>query len=228
MAVFDSVAARYDAFFRTPLGRYVWQAERAALRRALAPRPGEAIVDLGCGTGLFSHWLAREGLRVTGVDLSEGMLRRASRRLARSPNARCLKGDIVATPFPAAAFDAALLQTVLEFVDDPAAALKEAGRIVRPGGRIVVGLIARDGPWADAYLREAAEVPTSVYRHARFFSWQDLRSLLPEETLTMFPALFVAPEDVTDAFAARRAEEAARRAGTPSGAGFLAIRWERG
>jgi ubiquinone/menaquinone biosynthesis C-methylase UbiE len=93
------------------------------------------VLDLGCGTGELVHSLAGAGLRTAGCDISRQMLRGAAARdtghgagwVQLSPGWRRL-------PFAAAAFDAVVASSVLEYAADPAAILRECARVLQPGG----------------------------------------------------------------------------------------------
>jgi SAM-dependent methyltransferase len=116
---------------------------------ALVP-PRWTVADLGCGTGALAADLAPRVARVIGVDRSAAMLRAARRRTADLPNVELHEGELAALPIERARCDAALMVLVLAYLDDPAPALAEAARILRPGGRLVVVDAARHG---DAELR---------------------------------------------------------------------------
>lgn len=105
---------------------------------ALAPQPGERILDAGCGSGVLLERIADAvpAVSVTGVDLSRAMLAQAATRGPAHANLE--QADVRCLPFTAAAFDAVVLASVLHYVADAGAALAEAGRVLRPGGRLVV------------------------------------------------------------------------------------------
>jgi len=96
------------------------------------------VGDLGCGTGQTAESLAPFVARVIAVDRSGEMLQAARRRLRDSPNVAVRRGELEALPIDAAGLDAAILLLVLNHVSDPAAALTEAARVVRPGGHVLL------------------------------------------------------------------------------------------
>jgi ArsR family transcriptional regulator len=108
------------------------------------------VVDLGCGTGAVAAELALRFRRVIAVDQSGEMLRAARRRLAGLEGVELHEARLEALPLADASCDAALLVLVLSYLEDPPAALREAARILRPGGRLVVVEAARH---ADEALR---------------------------------------------------------------------------
>ncbi len=136
---FAGVGEEYDAWYTEPLGAFVEEVERALLLDALRPRPQETIADVGAGTGRLTAYLAqREGARVVAVEPSASM--RAVGE-GHTPGLAVEWRDGVAEELPLgdASVDAVALVTILEFVPDPARAVAEARRVLRPGGRLVVG-----------------------------------------------------------------------------------------
>ncbi|MDN5819037.1 MAG: class I SAM-dependent methyltransferase [Yaniella sp.] len=93
------------------------------------------VVDLGCGTGLFSAGLKAQNAIVTGVDLSSGMLKRAIRH---DRIAVAVRADAANTGLPDASSGSVICANILHLHRDPEAVLAEAVRLVRPGGRIAV------------------------------------------------------------------------------------------
>ena len=132
--MFDGVAERYD-LTNTVLSFGQDRGWRRATRAALALRPGERVLDVGAGTGISTEELGRSGAFAVGADLSVGMLA-AGRKVRRS--VPLVAGDALKLPFPDAAFDAVTISFALRNVVDTEAALRELGRITRPGGRLVV------------------------------------------------------------------------------------------
>ena len=128
------MAADYDR--RWP--RYTRDTMRETLARIGPEAPG-AVLDIACGTGtLLAEIAGREppAARLAGVDLSRGMLAEARRKLP--PAAIVVAGDAARLPFRTEVFDVALSASALHHWHDPAAVLREAGRVVRPGGRLVI------------------------------------------------------------------------------------------
>ena len=120
-------------------------AESAA--RLSACPPGGDLLDVPCGYGRHAIPLARAGLRVTGVDRSPTLLAEARRRAGDDQHPELVEADYRELPFPDESFDAALnLFTSLGFYGDEedVRALTEIGRVLRPGGRLVIETMHRD------------------------------------------------------------------------------------
>ena len=125
---------------------------RPRLREALAPAPGERVLEVGPGTGYYAlevaEWLGPDG-RLDVFDLQQEMLdhtllRAEQRGLA---NLVAVQGDACELPYEDASHDAAYLVTVLGEIPDQEAALRELARVVKPGGRVVVGELFGDPHW---------------------------------------------------------------------------------
>jgi SAM-dependent methyltransferase len=108
---------------------------------ALAPVPGEATLDVGIGGGWLSGRLIAAGCRVTGVDPSETAISRAR---SRHPGAEFRVGHAQALPFDDGAFDAVACVNVLYFWPELAPPMREFQRVLRPGGRLVLGFQTAD------------------------------------------------------------------------------------
>src|SRR5262250_3628271 len=111
-----------------------------AIRAALADRPFRSLLDLGTGTGRMLELFGPGLERGLGIDLSLDMLALARARLDRAGLKHCSvrQGDIYDLPLPRDSFDVVVLHQVLHFLDDGARAVREAARVLRPGGRLLV------------------------------------------------------------------------------------------
>ncbi len=137
---FAGAAARWDDLRSECYG----ETFAIAALASLLPRDW-TVVDLGCGTGHLATLMARQVKRVIGVDQSEEMLAAARRRSTGFSNLEWRQGDLRRLPLDDAVSDAALMLLALTYLADPAAALAEARRVVRPGGKVVlVDLLSHD------------------------------------------------------------------------------------
>src|SRR5579862_5095187 len=116
------------------------EAVEAAMRAALGSTPIRALLDLGTGTGRMLELFGPEVERGLGLDLSLDMLALARERLDRAGLRHCSvrQGDIYDLALPRDSFDLVIIHQVLHFLDDSARAIKEAARVLRPGGRLLV------------------------------------------------------------------------------------------
>ena len=169
---FERHAAGYEAWYATPRGRRADLAERALLARLLAPFTGaQSALEVGCGSGHFTRWLAERLPRVVGLDRAPAMLAEARRHDSRL---HLVQGDAERLPIRSRAVDLALFALTLEFVDDPVAALAEAVRVSR-GGVLVVALNRWSlGGWSRRWGPDAGR---PLLGQARDFSLGLLRAL---------------------------------------------------
>lgn len=135
--MFDEVAAGYDRT-NTVLSLGNDRLWRIATTRAIAPRPGQRILDLAAGTGASSVAIARSGAEVVAGDFSPGMITEGRRRHGHVPNVTFVEADAMALPFADDEFDVVTISFGLRNVNDPKKALAEMLRVTAPGGRLVV------------------------------------------------------------------------------------------
>ena len=117
-----------------------------AVLDAVGDRPGR-LLDIGTGTGRLLERLAPRVDHGVGIDASRAMLALARSRLSKSELAHCAvrQADMYRLPMADGTFDTAILQMVLHYAEDPAAALTEAARVLRPDGQVlVVDLVQHD------------------------------------------------------------------------------------
>jgi SAM-dependent methyltransferase len=127
--------------------------ERLLLGELLAVSPGRAVLDVGAGSGTFSNLLSARGFEVTSTDVTEEALEVLRSRVSGP----VVRADATALPFGPASFDAVVLAEVLEHVEDDAAALSEAARVLRPSGILAVS-VPRNPEWFSQSDRWAGHV----------------------------------------------------------------------
>jgi SAM-dependent methyltransferase len=110
-----------------------------AIRRA-GIGPGQTVLDVGCGTGVFLRAAADHGATVCGIDASEALLEIACERV---PDAELTLGDVQHLPYADDRFDAVCGFNSFFYADDMVAALREAGRVAKPGAPVVIQVFGR-------------------------------------------------------------------------------------
>ena len=110
-----------------------------AIQRALGDQPVGRLLDIGTGTGRMIELLGPEAAQATGVDKSSEMLRLARVKLeAAGIQSSLRQADMYALPLPDGSVDSVVIHQVLHYAQNPSAALAEAARVLRPGGRLLV------------------------------------------------------------------------------------------
>jgi SAM-dependent methyltransferase len=167
----------YARWRATRLGGLTEGIERDLVLDLAGPLTGLRVLDVGCGDGTFAVAAAIRGASVTAVDRSEPMLGAARRRAADAGVEVCFKqADVRRLPFDDGAFDVVLAVAVLCFVEDAAGAVAEMGRVLAPGGRLVLGDLNPWSTWA-ASRRIRGWLGDRTWGQARFRSGPDLARL---------------------------------------------------
>lgn len=133
----ETNAARWIAWARTPGHDSYWRFHRDQFLELLPP-PGRLAVDLGCGEGRLPRDLKARGYRVVGVEPSP-TLAAAAREADPSIDVHC--ADAAAVPLPDACADLVTAFLSLHDMDEPAAAIREAARLLEPDGRFCVAIV---------------------------------------------------------------------------------------
>jgi SAM-dependent methyltransferase len=163
-----ALASRYEAWY-AGAGRSADLLEKELLGKLLYLLPNaRSVLEVGCGTGHFTRWMAERSLDAVGLDISAPMLNEA-RRLG-GPS--YLRGDALSLPFADRSYDVAALITTLEFVPDPARALAEVVRVARQG--ILLGVLNR---WSLLTLRHRLS-GKAMWRSARFLGPWELAKMV--------------------------------------------------
>lgn len=194
VVVFDRRAEEYDRWFSENEHAYASELEAV---RAFVPEGGSGV-EVGVGTGRFAAPL---GIKV-GVEPAEGMA-----EIAHSRGIEVHEGRAEDLPFADGAFDFVLLVTVICFVEDAAAMFREAYRVLKPKGRIIVGFIDSDSPLGREY--EAKKASSEFYREAKFYPAPEVMRLLEEvgfrqvesrQTIYGTPGRMTAPDPVREGY----------------------------
>jgi len=132
--MFDDVAHRYD-FLNDLLSLGRTKAWRRVVTSIIAPKPGMKILDIAAGTGSSSRPLVDKGAEVTALDFSHGMIEQGRKQ---NKNINFVQGDALKLPFEDNSFDVTTISFGLRNTSNTEKALKEALRVTKYGGRIVV------------------------------------------------------------------------------------------
>ena len=132
--MFDDVANRYD-FLNDLLSLGRTKAWRRVVTSIIAPKPGMKILDIAAGTGASSRPLVDKGAEVTALDFSSGMIEQGRKQ---NKNIKFVQGDALKLPFEENSFDVTTISFGLRNTSSTEIALKEALRVTKDGGRIVV------------------------------------------------------------------------------------------
>jgi SAM-dependent methyltransferase len=162
---FEKYASEYEVWFDKY--RFVYESELMAIKEQL-PKKGEGI-EIGVGSGRFAAPL---GIRL-GVDPSSKM-----RELARNRGILAFDGVAENLPFDDCRFHFVLMVMTICFLDDIQAAFKEAFRVLKPSGNLIIGFIDKDSPVGMLYRQRKNE--SEFYRVASFYSVDEVSSYLKE------------------------------------------------
>jgi len=143
-------------------------------------RAGDRVLDLGCGTGELARVLAAAGFRVTGCDISPQMLLRATRDHDRCAEWVRLEPDWRTLPFASAAFNVVVAASVLEYVTEPVAVLRECAQVLRPGGVVLYTVPDLRHPvrWAEWCVQRLATVTGEPSGDSSRSRWHRYRGYL--------------------------------------------------
>jgi SAM-dependent methyltransferase len=167
ITVFDTFVERYDAWFDSPFGKSAFELEKTCITPLCRDVKGPSL-EIGVGTGRFAEALGIE----YGIDISGGVLEFAKRR-----GITVIRGSGEELPFRDESFNSVFIIVTLCFVEKPEKALEEASRVLTKNGRLILGLILRESPWARFYMKKA-EAGNIFYKNARFCSFNELEAMI--------------------------------------------------
>lgn len=178
---FSRNAAEWDEIRRLHVSE---EKVEAALVGLIGDKPIDSLLDLGTGTGRILQLLDGKYRKAVGVDASRDMLSVARTNLDKTGTARASvrHGDIFNLPLEGQDFDLITIHQVLHFLDDPQAAVSEAARVLRPGGRLAIIDFA---PHELEYLREAHAHRRLGFSHEIMASWLTKAGLEVEKTVDL-------------------------------------------
>lgn len=177
------LAASYARWRASTLGAITERVEARVVFDLVGPLRGRRVLDVGTGDGTYAVEAARRGADVIGLDIDPAMLAAARSRSESAGVAIALReGRAERLPFEDGAFDVVLAVTVLCLVPDARAAVREMARVLVPGGRLVLGELARYSVWA-AERRVRGWLGSDTWRRARFWTRAELAALAREAGL---------------------------------------------
>jgi ArsR family transcriptional regulator len=197
-AVKSTRAAAASAYFRDNAAE--WDRIRSlhiddveverVLAARVAGRPIEEYLDIGTGTGRLLELFGKQAQHAVGIDLSREMLAVARANLERAGLRHCSvrQADLYQLPLAGASFDLVTMHQVLHYLEDPAAAVAEAARVVRPGGMLIVVDFA---PHEREELRERHAHRRLGFRESEVADWCGQAGLVP------LPATLLPGKDLT-------------------------------
>lgn len=227
-ALFDHVAVHYDSWYDTELGSVSDQVERH-LAQSMFKAPGPKVLEIGCGTGQYTNWLVQEGYEVTAVDISGEMMALAQKKIAaieentsKANRVHWWHADITEILDQLETYDGIFSMTAFEFVPEPEKVLKKLFSRLKPGGCIMIGLIAGMSAWSEYYAEASRNKPTSVFARAALYTKEEICSWQIDVSAEIGECLFF-PPNVQTTSEALSIEE--KRDGNP---GFVVAKWVKG
>ena len=171
-------AESYERWRATPLGEMTERLETNVVLELAGPIAGKQLLDVGAGDGNYALAAAARGAVVTALDREQTMLDAGRARAARrGVGVTFQHGHAESLPFKNESFDVVFAVTMLCLGADPETVVREAHRVLRPVGRLVVGELGRWSSWA-ALRTVRGLFGSSTWRDARVFSLRELRRLL--------------------------------------------------
>ncbi len=174
----EGLTGSYARWRSSRLGQITDALEQQLLFELLGSVADKKLLDVGCGDGALASELARHGAIVTGLDADPAMIAAARRTEIEATQLHLVEGHAERLPFDDVAFDFVVAVTVLCFVRDAKRAVMQMARVLRPGGRLVIGDLGRwnlwavhrrirgwlgDPTWCAAVFRTEAELRGFVY-----------------------------------------------------------------
>ena len=185
--VFDYLASDYDAWFEEE-GRLIFASEVEALRQALPLLP-KPWIEVGVGSGRFAQAL---GIDI-GLDPSSKLL-----EMARNRGISVFLGRGEEMPFQDGIFGTAFFVVTLCFVDSPVRTLGEAARLLKSGGKVVLGMVLKESSWGQLYQTKK-ETGHRFYKYARFYNYGEVDMFLMQTGFSIekvVSTLFQSPGEV--------------------------------
>ncbi len=168
-SAFGSLSKVYDLWYDSPIGKYVWLVETAALSAMLPPQIKGTALDVGVGTGMSMKFLIERDAESVGIDLSLDMLKIAQNKFKEDARTHLVCSDAEFLPFRRDSFDLILGMTVIEFISDKLGILKKLNKTLSPSGTLILGILSSASLWSLERRLQSWFHP-DVYSYAEFLS----------------------------------------------------------
>lgn len=219
--IFDDTAQKYDSWYDTPTGRAVDHVEHQVFASLFKPN-GKKILEIGCGTGLYTLRMAEQGFDITALDISPEMMKIAREKIQKSgKEARFILGDIKELLDDLESYHGIFSMTAFEFIPEPETILKKLYKKLHPDGCLVIGVIADNSSWSTLYRESAKADPGSVFSHAHFFTEEEIRSWDIGPDPEILKSLYFSPDVASYEKAIEQEEQAQEKPG------FLVACWRK-
>lgn len=175
----------YARWRASQLGEITERLERELILELVGDVKGRKVLDIGCGDGELALLLSKRGASVVGVDASGAMIEAAKAKAPRHDADIAFQvAQAQQLPFAAETFDVVTAITILCFVQDARPVFREVSRVLRPGGRFVIGELGKWSTWA-VQRRIRAWLGSPLWRRGRFRTAGELRALAQNAGLSV-------------------------------------------
>jgi SAM-dependent methyltransferase len=177
----------YAAWRSSEIGEVTERLERQLILELIGGVSGRSVLDVGCGDGDLAVALWQQGAKVVGIDVSDAMIAAAEARSEKvGADIYFHRAAAEHMPFAAESFDLVVAVTVLCFVQEPTVVFREMARVLRAGGRLVIGELGKRSAWA-AGRRVRAWFGSQLWRGGKFRTTRELKGLAAQAGLIPGP-----------------------------------------
>lgn len=223
MAKFDDSAKAYDEWYNSKLGKFVDKVEDDCAFGLFTVKKGMTVLDIGCGTGNYSIKLAKMGYKVIGIDVSDEMLNIAKEKAKdKGLDIGFYKKDVLNLDFEDEQFDAVFSMAALEFIPETKKAIDNIFKVVKKGGKILIGTINRESKWGELYLSKEFQ-ENSVFKYAKLKTTEELKQLKSENLVNIKECLYIPPNVNEDDISLEKELELSKS----ERGGFVCTLWEK-